>query len=455
MIGLAKRRDRWTTGHPDAAAESRQPIGVGRPAPTEVIIAAARRRQQKRRRRVAWTAVAATVIAVAGGIAGWRASSTAATADGGVGSLAGSQWKPTGQVYWDHGSPGNLAVLPAPATISCNGKQTFACFVEIHSYGIGLDGKATNPGLSPGESPDTSVLLRSAHGGSAWSQINLPRSAWLSSPVSCSTALDCAVGASIGGRAAELHWGTGRAVLLVTTNGGSTWTQRPLPPGVGPVTGLSCPSSSHCVALAVTGTTINGREPYDGAERFYPTTVLVTTNGGRTWTKANYPAEPADASYQITAVDCPSVTRCYFAATRSQIVDDMDGSYTQSHDAALVLASRDGGRSLTIATSPGAGAVSSLSCINPSDCLAVVSGSEVSSVWSTHDGGASWARFMLQGAASQIRTVKCVTDKSCIGLGPSRAFSSDDSGAHWTAMRGIGALNDVACNQDISVVSLF
>lgn len=454
MIGAAKASDARPAGD-SAEPSDRESDGLLKGGPTQVIIAAARLRQRRRRKRIL-VATATSVLALAGGLAGWHASSSGSAPAGPSHSLAASTWRTVGHDLWDHGAPGNLAVLPAGAAITCAGGGIPSCYVEIHAYGTGLDGSPTDPGVDPGDSPDQSEIFRSGDGGSTWSKSTLPASTWLSSPISCSDASDCAVGASIGGRAAELRWGSGKSVMLVTTDGGRTWVARALPPGVGTITDLSCPSASECVALAVPADAprIDGMDPYAGVDRFYPTNVLVTTDAGRTWSKAAYPAEPAGVSYYVNAVECPSEARCYFSADRSQVVRDLDGSYSRANSAEVILASRDGGRSLGLSTSPAGGWIYDLTCPDPSSCEAVVSGIESSSVWYTHDAGRTWGQFALSGQTDQIEAIYCSTGQSCIGSAPGRAFVTDDGGARWSALPDDDNPGEVSCNRQMRCVGL-
>ena len=80
-------------------------------------------------------------------------------------------------------------------------------------------------------------------------------------------------------------------VVLSSRDGGATWTSSTPPAGVADLSGVSCASSSDCMAV--------GYGSSGGV-------VVTTTDGGATWTSSTLPAE----SGLLTAISCSSPSTC-------------------------------------------------------------------------------------------------------------------------------------------------
>jgi hypothetical protein len=86
------------------------------------------------------------------------------------------------------------------------------------------------------------------------------------SSLSCPTSTDCmAVG--------ETSAGYGAAAA--TSNGGATWVYRALPEGTGDLLSVSCPETGDCWAVASAGTI----------------GIIVTSNAGASWVPQTVPAD--------------------------------------------------------------------------------------------------------------------------------------------------------------------
>ena len=66
----------------------------------------------------------------------------------------------------------------------------------------------------------------------------------------------------------------GDAAVLATDDGGATWARQALPAGIATLSAVSCGSTTRCWAAGATSTGIVAATP---------------TNGGRTWTRADFP----------------------------------------------------------------------------------------------------------------------------------------------------------------------
>jgi hypothetical protein len=87
----------------------------------------------------------------------------------------------------------------------------------------------------------------------------------------------------------------GHAVILTTTDGGSSWQAARVPPQVAGFSGLSCPATGSCVAV---GTTVAS----SGASGV----VLLTGNGQDPWRRAVTVTVPQP----LAAVSCPALAHC-------------------------------------------------------------------------------------------------------------------------------------------------
>jgi hypothetical protein len=221
----------------------------------------------------------------------------------------------------------------------------------VQGNGIWPNGTVSAP--VPALAPLSTSVFESTDAGTNWKQLSLPDHTWLSSNLTCPKAATCEAGAIVGATAGSTPGQTGRAVLMTTIDGGQHWSVHRLPAWVGMLTSVSCPTSLNCAMLAWPrdANVIGGVQPYEGADRFYPTTILATGDGGATWSKATLPSAAPSVYYQLSSLTCPTTTRCVVLATRSHIVDSSDG-YRQTDDAQLLLSSGNGGRSWTVASLP-------------------------------------------------------------------------------------------------------
>ena len=98
--------------------------------------------------------------------------------------------------------------------------------------------------------------------------------------------------------------GKGAAAVAVTSDGGMTWTPATMPSGAGPLHGVACPAPDECLA-------VGSRSPSTIGVSQGPGEVLVSTDGGGTWTTGAAPASVADAF----AAACPTASRCSVVGT--------------------------------------------------------------------------------------------------------------------------------------------
>lgn len=109
--------------------------------------------------------------------------------------------------------------------------------------------------------------------------------------VSCSTATQCtAVGANIAGESDP----TVSGIAVETTDGGATWQTETLPSGTAAVDEVACTTGSQCFA--------GGFNDASGQAAAFAT----SSDGGSTWSSQSAPA----GLTQIAGVSCPAQNNC-------------------------------------------------------------------------------------------------------------------------------------------------
>ncbi|MDQ6797683.1 MAG: hypothetical protein M3011_06615, partial [Actinomycetota bacterium] len=249
------------------------------------------------------------------------------------------------------------------------------------------------------------------------------------SSVSCPSSDVCfAVGALDGG-GGPLPGGDGPLVLATTNaTGADSWTQQQPPSAVATFAGLSCPTTSTCVAV---GTTI-------GNTGF----VVTTTNGGATWSEASIPASLS----AVRSVSCPKSGACFalaYTATAETVITAADPSGTWTAEAL-----------------PAGDAPTGLSCATATTCWAVGSTYDIgteqysSQIIATTDGGAVWTQQTVPpNGGAQLTKVSCPTVSTCwasgeVFMGPPVMLATTDGGATWvqqTIPGDLGVISDLSC----------
>jgi photosystem II stability/assembly factor-like uncharacterized protein len=132
-----------------------------------------------------------------------------------------------------------------------------------------------------------------------------------------------------------------QAVAATSSDGGVTWSPAMLPPGLSITPGwapLTCVSESRCFALGY----INWQHPSRGVSDF-----AASEDGGRTWTEHNFPASVPDP--QLESIACPSETTCYVAGAYSP---PGAGQEDVNANTSTVLVTHDGGLTWSRITLP-------------------------------------------------------------------------------------------------------
>jgi hypothetical protein len=401
----------------------------------QALIAEARARQRRRWRRRALL-VAAIVVVVGAGVGGYEAIGFSGSSMSGPFATAASRtWHSTGPTMWFHGGPPNYLGAGPSSLITCAGTSDGACYVVIQANGVAPNGKPTEPGGTPGFAPFRSTAYRTTNDGRTWRQLALPPATWLSSPIACASADSCAVGAVLNAGQPPNEPGSTVAVLT-TRDGGRSWQEHLLPSSVGLVTDMSCPTISHCVALAwgQDAPVIDGLQPLSGADRFYATSVLTSNDGGISWTaSANLPGRSGQHYLYLSSVACTEAS-CIFIGEGADIVPiSAEGAYRTEDSRGIVLASTDGGRTLSESYQPP-GWPDAVACAEASNCLVAFTNARSGKVTMLAGGaGLPWHALRAAGLPT-LNTgsswLACPATGHCMVVGTQVAVTTD-GGEHW------------------------
>ena len=231
--------------------------------------------------------------------------------------------------------------------------DTQSHYVQLDSVSCAPDGHCA----ATGQGPDGQVALHSSDSGAIWLDGSLSSSGSSPGNLQCMPAGRC--------------YALGSNLLLVSSDGGQTWSYGPNGAeaiGPGGWKDLSCPTSSECV---VVGSSIS-----NGAA-----VVASTTNQGASWVMGSTPS----GVQLLYAVACGSPTRC-IAVGGGQ--EDLNGVTVGTYGP-VVDVTTDGGAVWSAAGSlPKTNTLGSVACSTPLDCVAVGDGPGLA-VYTTN-GGAVW-----------------------------------------------------------------
>jgi photosystem II stability/assembly factor-like uncharacterized protein len=221
----------------------------------------------------------------------WQPARPLPSGSGGVTAPAGT-WRLTGYLVakgWQENTSG-----PQPGRLTCPTAST--CYIEGDTQ------------TSPDGMSDLSSFYVSNDGARTWSVLPVPDGVTFTSPLSCAPATDCAAGG--------LYYGH-QPVYLTTANGGHSWNVRPLPASVGQVMALACVSATTCRGLA----SPSGKPMSWGFQELMAGMhFVVTSDGGRHFTVVPFPGGES-----IQSVTCPTSSHCVAVGLYGTIVSDRTG----------------------------------------------------------------------------------------------------------------------------------
>jgi photosystem II stability/assembly factor-like uncharacterized protein len=365
-------------------------------------------------------------------------------------SLSGSQFQ------LGTGNPGSIS------QVNCGGGST--CFLSTF-YGVG------------GNTALTGSTYVSHDGGATWAPVTLPAGVAAATPVSCVSATWCAAGGGFldpasGDPAAKKEMRDPE--LLVTSDGGATWTMYPLPipPDVQQLPAYgSLPAETTywpaivdavaCTAVDVCNVTAHVLNSNANSSGLIPDTLvfLRTTDGGSTWSQTDLPERASEAGFEVQVPDgnqdslaCPTASTCIAVSllrgfVGNGVVDawrtsDSGASWEETQvsdaesvfpglscsdvhdcwltDGAEALHSTDGGATWSTVKLPEVQPLSdglpgpswqSISCTSATSCF--IGGPGIDS---TTDGGRSWAAVALPPQVGDVQSISCQVRGPCIAL---------------------------------------
>jgi photosystem II stability/assembly factor-like uncharacterized protein len=298
-----------------------------------------------------------------------------------------------------------FAVLPGPDHTSASAQLTPATNPQLKVPGNFLNGSRVTTPTDPPTSTTTSTTASStttappaATTAQSWSVAgSFGTSALSLNAVTCPTASQCyAMG--------ETTFKTG--MVLVSADGGSTWTQYNVPAGVGTLSAVACSTASSCVAVG-------------------GTSVITTTDSGASW------ASKTMGQNALTTVTCPSATECIVGGSDAPVQSGCDSGHT--------YATTNSGLAWQ-ATPTHCFVPSAISCSTPSRCVVVGTHTNATSqngeILASQNAGQSWqSRYMLSNSNTQLSGVACPTARQCVAVGnsPTQAIlRSSNGGSSWT-----------------------
>jgi photosystem II stability/assembly factor-like uncharacterized protein len=190
-------------------------------------------------------------------------------------------------------------------------------------------------------------------GGQTWTQVRMPARAGFPTPeepgVRCFAGGNCITPGDY------------------STDGGRTWSEGSLPSGILAAWLMSCGDNSHCAGIAVeSGTQV----------------VIVTTDGGKTWTQLPGAGLPRNAF--LSSLTCATASTCWTAGSTGTLMPHAANQHQHQHQPLLVTGDRppqpilestdDQGQTWMAARIPsryGIIGVGSVSCSATTSCFAI------------------------------------------------------------------------------------
>jgi hypothetical protein len=227
----------------------------------------------------------------------------------------------------------------------------------------------------------------------------------------------------------------------------SNWTLRQLPPRSGdqwgpPLSGVSCPTESLCVAVGGLNTLAVSQAPTGGAAKWHVVGPPYPVGPGKTCVEGEpHCPEPGG---RLQAVSCASPSLCVAVSYEGFIYASTDPTGGADAWSPTVINEGDGATHLT-----------AVSCPSPSFCAAVSGGSNNSNggkvLTSANPTAGQWQVTQL-GTPLDLRGVSCGTPSLCVAVArEGRIFVSTNPTGGASAWKEVGTpggpgdLEGVAC----------
>jgi len=287
------------------------------------------------------------------------------------------------------------------------GLNAISCAGAFHCVAVG--GERRDGNLTA-----TNAVLVSSDGGTSWTAFTLSSVNGYLTSISCADTEHCMATAALGIG--------GTSTIIMTDDGGLgwanlAWSPPPLPLNAVAVIGsqlnaITCTSVSDCLAVgqATFSTTVSPPIETQGV-------VSTTSDGGQTWQTQLVPAN------DITDIACPISQDC-LAVGQNTGYQSMYQILTTNSGATWTVSSLVSGTQIAGGHAPD---VNAISCSNTLDCVAagvVSSGDEYQTpILSTSDGGTTWSDQSANPLGADLQSVACVTPLSCWAVGSTSSGS--------------------------------
>jgi photosystem II stability/assembly factor-like uncharacterized protein len=305
--------------------------------------------------------------------------------------------------------------------------------------------------------PQFNLLEVSRNSGESWTTLSLPSDVSITTPLQCPEAVTTCYAAG---------YDAGRVVLLTTTDAGLSWSARPIPGSLIGADTLACVSDGSCVGLF---------EASGWAPGYYlrapDAKVLVTRDGGLTWSAG--PPTPHGQLPDYLA--CDGTTCVLFdqliTLDNSQSVN-RSGPLTVASGTWAAWYSHDGGATWQLGRHPGAiwtmqshdlPESGTISCSDHLHCWAAMSIQQIgvpgiaTAFVATSDGGATWVTQPLPTDRAQQfipQGMSCPTARECYAAGGDSVgpvvLTTNDGGAIWSPVNLPGTSAGSAQNSGMS-----
>ena len=258
---------------------------------------------------------------------------------------------------------------------------SISCPDAMHCWAFGSTGPPG--GLPP---PGQYALVSTSNGGASWATEPLPAGATNFGGAQGQSALDCVD---------TLHcWAVGQLpggpAVLATSDGGATWTSQALPTGSYTLSSISCVDTIHCWA-------VGGASPPSGTSLEGQAVILATSDGGSTWaqqTPVSYTALSSECCNQaaLSSIHCTDTSHCVAVGTNLWVSSPFFDCCAV--DAWVAMATSDGGGTWTQQLGSDNGLLTSVWCANSQTCWVTGgSGFSLDEILATTTGQALSASF--------------------------------------------------------------
>jgi len=230
------------------------------------------------------------------------------------------------------------------------------------------------------------AMVSSQDGGSTWSVSTIPVAETTMIGVSCTSTSSCVAAGVTADPSGPLQ-----AALVRSTDGGSHWTQSSSPPSSLGVGAIACPTATLCIAVGAT--------------------VLVSHDGGASFAQVGV----ANGIQALRSISCSNATTCVAVGQNAA------GGFN-SQAAAEVIVTSDGGQTWSHGTAPaGSASIDQVTCPTTSTCLATgpsPDGTSSALLYSSGDQGSTWKIEPSQVASVvQPSSLLCTSSSHCVAAG--------------------------------------